>query len=294
MSIKNYLSIDVEDYFQVSAFESVSPRETWTHRASRVEQNTEQILALLESRAVEATFFILGWVAEHYPDVPRKIAGQGHEIASHGHGHQRICNLSRRDFREDVRSSKAFLEDLTGMPVYGYRAPSYSISNDTKWAFDELFEAGYRYDSSIFPIKHDFYGMSDWPRFSGYAVKTEDGTWCASETAMAESRNIRELPITTVKIFGRNLPIAGGGYFRLLPYPVTRWGLRRINLQDRKPFVFYLHPWEFDSRQPRMKNIGYKSRFRHYLNLHKTGERFTQLLDDFEFTSIYQGLCSLQ
>ncbi len=294
MSIKNYLSIDVEDYFQVSAFENVSPPETWTSRVSRVVYNTELILALLAERDVKATFFILGWVAEHYPEIPRNIAAQGHEIASHGYGHQRVCNLERKKFREDVRSSKALLEDLTGKPVYGYRAPSYSISNETEWAFDELLEAGYQYDSSIFPIKHDFYGMSDWSRFSSYAVKSEDGTWNSAETALSECLNIRELPITTVEIFGHNLPIAGGGYFRLLPYPLTKWGLRRINLQDQKPFVFYLHPWEFDPQQPRMENINFKSRFRHYLNLHKTKKRFMDLLADFEFTPIYQGLFASQ
>ena len=290
--ITNLLSIDVEDYFHVSAFENVSPVETWAGRTSRVEGNTDLILALLAARGVKATFFVLGWVAEHYPDIPRRIVEQGHEIASHGYNHQRVCTQNRQSFHEDVRASKSLLEDLTGMPVYGYRAPSYSISKDTEWAFDELLEAGYRYDSSIFPVKHDFYGISDWPRFSGYAVKGEDGEWLSADTPAIERPCLRELPITTIEIFGHNLPIAGGGYFRLLPYSITKWGLRCINLRDQKPFVFYLHPWEFDPQQPRMENISKKSKIRHYLNLDKTEKRFTDLLDDFEFTPIYQGLCA--
>ncbi len=290
MAIKNYLSIDVEDYFQVSAFENCSPPDTWAGRICRVERNTELILSLLEERSITATFFVLGWVAQRFPQIPKRIAALGHEIASHGYGHLRIYNLSRHTFREDIRSSKALLEDLTGAPVYGYRAPSYSISDDTAWAFDELVDAGYQYDSSVFPIKHDFYGMPNWPRFAGYAVKSEDGSWGAAEQANLEYPCLKELPITTVDIFGRNLPIAGGGYFRLLPYAITKWGLNRVNQLEQKPFVFYLHPWEFDPEQPRMKGIGLKSRFRHYLNLHKTENRFKRLLDDFEFTSIYLGL----
>lgn len=294
MAIQNFLSIDVEDYFQVSAFEEVSPHATWTTRAGRAERNTDLILELLEERGVKATFFTLGWIAEHYPQVPKKIAACGHEIASHGYYHQRLCNINRRAFRADIRASKALLEDLTGKPVSGYRAPSYSISRATEWAFDELLEAGYLYDSSIFPIQHDFYGMPNWPRFSGYAVKCMDGSWMPAASSCNDCPNIVELPITTVEILGHKLPIAGGGYFRLLPYSVSRWGLRRINNLDHQPFVFYLHPWELDPDQPRMKRISVKSRFRHYLNLHETEERFCKLLDDFEFTAIRRGLKQFQ
>lgn len=288
----NMLSIDVEDYFQVSAFERVSPAETWDSCESRVVANTERILHLLEAVNVNATFFILGWVAERYPDLVRQIAAAGHEVASHGYGHQRIGHLDRGEFRCDVRRSKEILENLIGRDVLGYRAPSYSISHQTPWAFDELLEAGYLYDSSIFPVKHDFYGMSDWPRFAGLAVKGGNGQWQPAESGQtsSEQQAMMELPITTLCLAGKNLPISGGGYFRLLPYVASRWGLRRINQVDKQPFVFYLHPWEFDPDQPRMVGAGLKSRFRHYLNLHKTQGRFKRLLDDFKFVPIRTGL----
>jgi len=294
MDMTNFLTIDVEDYFQVSAFENVSPPETWGGRECRVERNTELILEILDERNVTATFFILGWIAKRYPELIRSIASRGHEIASHGFGHQRICNIDRRTFREDIRRSKSLLEEITGDQVYGYRAPSYSISQKTEWAFDELCEADYQYDSSIFPIRHDLYGIPDWSRFAGYAVKEEDGCWRSSDCASANRPSLQELPITTLRIFKRNFPIAGGGYFRLLPYAVTNWGLKKINQQDRRPFIFYLHPWELDPQQPRMKNISLKSRFRHYLNLERTENRFRTLLDDFKFTSIHRGICSSQ
>jgi len=178
--ITNYLSIDVEDYFQVSAFEQVSPPASWDSRELRVEGNTDKVLALLDEASVKATFFVLGWVAERCPELVKRIAAAGHEVASHGYGHQRLTNQTRMEFREDVRRSKAILEELSGRAVFGYRAPSYSISRQTFWAFDELYAAGYRYDSSIFPIRHDFYGIPDWPRFAGYAVKTFNGDWQAA------------------------------------------------------------------------------------------------------------------
>jgi polysaccharide deacetylase family protein (PEP-CTERM system associated) len=289
MPITNYLTIDVEDYYHVSAFEKVSPPSTWMGRESRVERNTNLVLAILDESSVKATFFVLGWVAEHCPDLVKRIASEGHEIASHGYGHQRVCNQSRQEFREDIRRSKKILEDISGQPVLGYRAPSYSITRQTDWAFDELVDAGYQYDSSIFPIKHDFYGIPDWPRFSGYAVQQGD-CWVASQTHNSDKRAIREIPITTLKLGRKNLPIAGGGYFRLLPYAVTHWGLQRINKQDQQPFVFYLHPWEFDPQQPRMTGCSAKSRFRHYLNLHKTEQRFTRLIQDFKFSAICEVL----
>jgi polysaccharide deacetylase family protein (PEP-CTERM system associated) len=286
----NYLSIDVEDYFQVSAFEKVSPPETWSRRELRVERNTEKVLELLAEFSVKSTFFILGWVAERCPELVKRIAAGGHEVASHGYGHRRVASQSRAEFRDDVRRSKAVLEALIGREVVGYRAPSYSISRETFWAFDELHEAGYRYDSSIFPIRHDFYGIPEWPRFAGYAVKTRGGSWEAAAAVEGRAAALFEVPITTLRLAGRNLPVAGGGYFRLFPFAVTRWGLGRINKRENKPFVFYLHPWEFDPEQPRMRGIGAKSLFRHYLNLSKTEKRFRKLLRDFDFVPVSECL----
>ncbi len=279
------MTIDVEDYYHVSAFEKISPPSTWEGRESRVERNTDLVLAILDEASVKATFFVLGCVADRFPSLVKCIATAGHEIASHGYGHQRVCNQTREEFRDDVRRSKGLLEDISGGQVCGYRAPSYSISRDTFWAFDELYEAGYLYDSSIFPIHHDYYGIADWPRFVSPAVKVAENDWQPGEATNGEP-SIMEVPITTVQIAGKNLPIAGGGYFRLLPYPFTSWGLRRINKLDKQPFVFYLHPWEFDPDQPRMQNITWKSRFRHYLNLDKTENRFRQLLSEFKFAPI--------
>jgi polysaccharide deacetylase family protein (PEP-CTERM system associated) len=290
MSITNFLSIDVEDYFQVSAFEQVSPPSSWDARKLRVERNTDKVLALLDEAGAKGTFFVLGWVAERCPGLVRRIAQQGHEVASHGYGHQRITTQSRTEFREDVRRSKAILENLVGDEVLGYRAPSYSISRETFWAFDELFEAGYRYDSSIFPIKHDFYGIPEWPRFAGYVVKSTDGIWRPAAEHDGANRALYEVPITTLRVAGKSLPIAGGGYFRLFPYVFTRWGLQRINRQERRPFVFYLHPWEFDPEQPRMEGAKLKSRVRHYLNLDKTQSRFQALVNDFCFAPIRESM----
>ena len=287
--IKNYLTIDVEDYFHVSAFENISPPETWSQRECRVERNTDLVLSLFDDHNVKGTFFILGWVAEKYPQITKQIAAHGHEIACHGYRHQRVSTQDRETYRADIRKAKTILEDQTGEPVLGYRAPSYSITRETDWAFDELLEAGFQYDSSIFPMKHDFYGIPDWPRFSGYAVKN-DGAWRAAESADPDISSIREIPITTLKLGTRNLPIAGGGYFRLLPYGVTRWGLKRINNKEHQPFVFYLHPWEFDPEQPKMAGAGRKSRFRHYLNLDKTEGRFRKLLRDFDFVPLKTSL----
>ncbi|WP_316348793.1 XrtA system polysaccharide deacetylase [Desulfuromonas acetoxidans] len=287
--LTNLLSIDVEDYFQVSAFEKVSPPTSWEEREWRFEANTERVLELLEDSGVHATFFVLSWVAERCPALIQRLVAAGHELASHGHGHRRINTLSRDEFRADIRHAKQHLEQVSGTEVWGYRAPSYSISRQTSWAFDELIEAGYRYDSSIFPMRHDFYGMSDWPRFAGFAIKDEQGGWQAGEPTDGQAC-LRELPISTLRLAGKNLPIAGGGYFRLLPYCVTRWGLQRINQQDGQPFVFYLHPWEFDPSQPRMQGAGWKSNFRHYLNLNKTQPRFKKLLEDFNFSTIRDGL----
>ncbi len=307
----NALTIDVEDYFQVSAFEAVCPPEAWGRLAPRVEANTDRVLTILEERGVYATFFVLGWVAERFPALVRRIATGGHEVASHGFGHRRVNTQTRDEFRDDIRRAKALLEDLAGQPVLGYRAPSYSIGPTCLWAFDELREAGHRYDSSVFPIRHDLYGLSDWPRFPFWLERLDgeasQGNWVPAEPearssqfpvpcskSIPETGNrepgtgnvLLEIPITTLRLLGQSLPIAGGGYFRLLPYAVTRWGLTRINREEARPFVFYLHPWELDPAQPRMPGAGLKSRFRHYLNLAKTEERFRRLLGDFRFGPI--------
>ncbi|HXV19771.1 MAG TPA: XrtA system polysaccharide deacetylase [Desulfuromonadales bacterium] len=295
MAPANLLTIDVEDYFHVSAFETVSPPETWERCEFRVDRNTERVLALLAEYDVRATFFVLGWVARRFPELVKKIARHGHEIASHGYGHRRVTTQSRAEFRDDIRRSKTLLEDLGGQAVLGYRAPSYSIGLHSLWAYDELLEAGYRYDSSVFPVKHDFYGIPDWPRFPFCVIRGDQGQWAPedgrTETPAGEPAcRMLEIPITTLKLCGRNLPIAGGGYFRLFPYAVTRWGLGRINRQEGRPFVFYLHPWELDPEQPRMVGAGWKSRFRHYLNLEKTEGRLRRLLKDFPFSPIQAAL----
>jgi len=287
LSIGNALTIDVEDYFQVSAFESCVSVADWERHPLRVEKNTRLVLDLLREHGVQATFFVLGWIAGRCPALVREIHREGHEIACHGNSHRRVGTQSRLEFRGDIRDSKAALEDLIGERVLGYRAPSYSISLQTLWAFDELVEAGYLYDSSVFPVRHDFYGIPDWPRFPFTVSRGSDGQWQPLDGAgPGEAPAMREFPITTLKLWGKNLPIAGGGYFRLFPYCFTEWGLRRINRLERRPFVFYLHPWELDPGQPRVAGSSLKSRFRHYLNLDRTEGRFTRLLNDFHFTTL--------
>lgn len=229
--IRNAMTIDVEDYFQVSAFAPHISRAEWERLPCRVERNIERILALLAARNTHATFFTLGWIAERYPAMVRRIGDNGHEIASHGYGHLRASEQSPREFHEDVSRSKKILEDIGGAPVIGYRAPSFSINGRNLWALDTLLEAGYQYSSSIYPIQHDHYGMPDAPRFA-FKPRGNDG--------------LLELPPTTIMLLGRNLPAAGGGYFRLLPYPLSRWCMNRVNEQDGQPCIFYFHPWELD------------------------------------------------
>lgn len=265
-AITNALTIDVEDYFQVSAFAPYIRRDEWDARECRVERNVERILAMLAARDVKATFFTLGWIAERYPHVVRDIVAQGHELASHGYGHERASDLSPAGFREDVTRAKTLLEDLGGVPVQGYRAPSFSIGTGNLWALDELARAGYRYSSSIYPIRHDHYGMPDSPRF-----------------AYPLASGLLEVPVTTVRMFNRNLPSSGGGYFRLLPYALSRWMLRRVNQEDRESAVFYFHPWEIDTGQPRIPGIDAKTRFRHYVNIPRVESRLQQLLADFRW-----------
>ena len=265
-AITNALTIDVEDYFQVSAFAPYIRRDEWDARECRVERNVERILAMLAARDVKATFFTLGWIAERYPHVVRDIVAQGHELASHGYGHERASDLSPEAFREDITRAKRLLEDLGGVAVQGYRAPSFSIGTGNLWALDELARAGYRYSSSIYPIRHDHYGMPESPRF---AYPLDSG--------------LLEVPVTTVRMFNRNLPSSGGGYFRLLPYALSRWMLRRVNREDRESAVFYFHPWEIDAGQPRIPGIDAKTRFRHYVNIPRVETRLQQLLADFRW-----------
>ena len=269
--MKNAMSIDVEDYFQVSAFAPHIRREDWDSLPCRVERNVDLILALLDEAGAKATFFTLGWIAERHPQVVRRIVAGGHELASHGYGHQRASDLTPAQFRDDIVRAKGILEDLGAVAVRGYRAPSFSINHENWWAVGELENAGYVYSSSIYPVKHDHYGMPDAPRFP-HRPNGESG--------------ILELPPTTVPMMGRNLPAAGGGWFRLLPYSVSRWMLRRVNEQDRAPCMFYFHPWEVDADQPRQSGLSAKTRFRHYVNLQRMPGRLRQLFNDFEWDRV--------
>lgn len=266
--IVNALTVDVEDYFQVSAFDAVVPRDQWPAFPSRVVDNTHRLLRMFDDAGVKATFFVLGWVADRFPALVDDIARGGHELASHGYGHRLVYELTPDAFREDVRRAKKLIEDRAGTPVHGYRAPSYSITRQSLWALDVLIEEGYTYDASIFPIRHDRYGIPDAPRHP--------------HTLSRASGTLTEAPPSTVRLGPVNLPVAGGGYFRLLPYAWTRWGIRRVNERERQPAVFYLHPWEIDPDQPRLEASAV-SRFRHYRNLDKTESRLRQLLRDFRF-----------
>jgi len=263
-TITNALTIDVEDYFQVSAFAPHIARASWDSCECRVERNVDRILDMLAEKNTRATFFTLGWIAERYPQLVRRIVEAGHELASHGYGHERASDLTEAAFVQDITRAKALLEDLCGVEVRGYRAPSFSIGKSNLWAFDCLAQAGYRYSSSIYPIRHDHYGMPDSPRFA-YEVRP----------------GLLEVPITTLRLLNRNMPSSGGGYFRLLPYPLSRWMLNRVNQQDVQSGVFYFHPWEIDVDQPRVPGISSKTRFRHYVNIHRMEARLSRLLGDF-------------
>lgn len=266
MRLVNAMTIDVEDYFQVSAFAPYIRRERWSELECRVERNVDRILELLDEHDTQATFFTLGWIAERYPALVRRIVAAGHELASHGYGHERASDLSPEAFRDDLSRAKKVLEDLGGLPVLGYRAPSFSIGKANLWAFDILRETGHQYSSSVYPIAHDHYGMPDSPR-TPYFVR----------------EGLLEIPITTLRLFERNLPSSGGGYFRLFPYGLSRWMLQRVNVHEAQPAVFYFHPWEIDPDQPRVQGIDAKSRFRHYVNLSRTEGRIARLLKDFKW-----------
>jgi polysaccharide deacetylase family protein (PEP-CTERM system associated) len=265
--VVNAMTVDVEDYFQVSAFEGVIDRGDWDRLPARVEHNTHRILDLFAGNGVQATFFTLGWVAERYPQLVRRIVESGHELASHGLSHVRVTRQTQNEFSQDVRRARALLEDVGGCQVHGYRAASYSIVTDTLWAHDLLQAAGYQYSSSIYPIHHDLYGI---PGASRFPYRPRDG-------------GLLEVPISTVSMFRHNFPCGGGGYFRLLPYRVSHWAMRRVNQTDQQPCVFYFHPWEIDPEQPRQSGIGWKTRFRHYLNLGRMQERIARLLGDFHW-----------
>ena len=266
--VVNAMTIDVEDYFQVSAFDDVVSRDEWEARPSRVVSNTMRLLQLLDDHSVKGTFFVLGWVAHRFPALVRDIGAAGHELASHGYGHRIVYSQPPEEFREDVRRAKRTIEDASGQVVAGYRAPSFSITKDSLWALDVLVEEGYKYDASIFPIRHDRYGIPDAPRHR-HVLTRPAGT-------------LTEAPGSTVRVLGSNLPVAGGGYFRILPYWWTRWGIARLNQTEGKPAIFYLHPWEIDPEQPRL-DAGSLSRFRHYRNLDKAEGRLKRLLTDFQF-----------
>jgi len=345
----NILTIDLEDYFQVHAFSDVIRYKDWDRFECRIERNTDRLISILNdsskpqhsstsalnnsfTQRVKATFFVLGWIAERYPDLVRRIQKEGHEIACHGYAHKLIYTQSKEEFRQDIKNAKSILEDITGSEVIGYRAPSYSITNESKWAFEVLVEEGFKYDSSIFPIHHDFYGLPDAPRFpfvvslngnnnfefsvlnfefntaslnnGSTASPNNSFTHSLSNSKKPQSSVLKtnsklntdnskfivEFPVSTVKVFGQNVPISGGGYFRLFPYAIIRRALGSINEREKKPFIFYIHPWEIDPNQPRIKNLRMRSKLRHYINLNKTDSKFKRLLGDFEFSTVRQLL----
>ena len=268
--LRNFMTVDVEDYFSAEALARAAPREDWASLPSRVERNTDRLLERFERHGVRATFFVLGWVAERFPDLVRRIAAQGHEIGSHGYSHRRIFTQTREDFREETLRSRHLLQDLSGQAVRGYRAASFSITKRSLWALDELASAGFSYDSSIFPIRHDLYGIPGSPP-DPYWLQTAAGP-------------LFEIPLTTLRIGPFRLPASGGGYFRLLPERIGTGLLRGVNGEGRS-FVFYMHPWEIDPGQPRF-DVGLRSRLRHYTNLGAFEQRLERLLSRFALTAL--------
>lgn len=268
--IQNAMTVDVEEYFQVSAFEKIINRNNWSSCESRVELAVDKVLNVFDQANVKATFFTLAWIAEKHPKLIRKIVESGHEIASHGMSHVRVTEQNFREFKNDVSASKKILEDISGKEVKGYRAASFSIGEDNLWAADALLESAYKYSSSIYPVKRDCYGIPDAPRFA----------------YMHENNELLEVPITTLRIFGRNYPCGGGGFFRLYPYTLTKWAFNKVHKNDKREVIFYLHPWELDALQPRQDGISFKTKFRHYLNLDQTEKRLTKLINDFSWNRI--------
>ena len=269
--VLNALSVDVEDWFHVGAFERTISRSSWDGLTQRVERNTDAVLALFAEAGVSATFFTLGWVAERYPALMRRVADAGHEVASHGYDHARVFTLSPEAFRADLRRSRALLEDASGQRVIGYRAPSFSIDQRTPWAHAILAEEGYRYSSSVAPIRHDHYGWPESPRFAWRPVVGSD---------------LLELPVTTAEFGGRRLAAGGGGFFRLLPYGFSRWAIRQVNGRQKRPAIIYFHPWEIDPDQPRVAGAPLRSRLRHYSNLSVMADKLRRLTRDFAWTRV--------
>lgn len=295
----NSLTIDIEDYFQVSNFSKVINFSDWDKYECRVERNTFYLLNILDEFNVKGTFFVLGWIAERYPNLIKSIHKEGHEIASHGYSHKLLNLQAWEEFREDVRKSKRILEDITGKDVIGYRAPSFSLNQKSLWALEILKEEDFKYDSSIFPMNWYRFSTSKKLRFpfiingnsSGFLNCQNSFNKLIEPLDINNSINsfnefIIEFPISTIRIFVNNFPVAGGGYFRLFPYQFIKWGFKRINIQERKPFIFYIHPWEFDENQPSIKGISITSKFRHYINLNKTEEKLKKLLNDFSFSRV--------
>jgi polysaccharide deacetylase family protein (PEP-CTERM system associated) len=272
--IVNAFSIDVEDWFQVAAFAPYIDRKDWDSLECRVERNVDLLLQTLDKHGVKATFFTLGWIAQRYPALVKRIVAGGHELASHGYGHHMIHELGEQLFREDVVRAKGLLEDLSGKPVIGYRAPSFSVGRDTLWALDVLAQTGHQYSSSIYPIKHDLYGMPEAPRFAH------------------QRSGLLEIPATSIRLRTRNFPASGGGYFRLLPYSVSRWSLKRVNQVDGEAAVFYCHPWEIDPGQPKMHHASTKSRFRHYVNQGRMLGKIDRLLGDFAWGTVAEVIAT--
>jgi polysaccharide deacetylase family protein (PEP-CTERM system associated) len=267
----NAMTVDVEDYFQVSAFESYIAKEQWNTLPHRVERNTHKVLDLFKEKNIKATFFTLGWVAERYPDLIKRIVTDGHELACHGYEHIRVTEQTPEQFRNDVSKSKKLLEDLSGKEVKGYRAASYSIGANNLWALNVLQEEGFKYSSSIYPVKHDLYGIPDAPRFIYEPI---------------ENQNFKEIPITTVRFNDKNLPCGGGGFFRFYPYALSKWAFNRVNNQENESAIFYFHPWEIDPEQPRQPGLSLKTRTRHYLNLNRMENRIKRLLTDFNWDTM--------
>jgi len=279
-TITHAMTVDVEDYFHVAAFNKVISPDEWEKWPCRVEANTNKLLQLFADSNIKITFFILGWVAERYPELVKAIHAQGHEIASHGYSHQLIYKQDQNVFREEAAKSKRILEDLTQVQITGYRAASYSITRKSLWALDTLAELGFTWDSSIFPTRHDNYGIPGSPE-EPYKIITSSG------------KILTEFPLTTAKVFGQSVPAAGGGYFRQYPYALSRWLFERASNNQTKPQIFYLHPWEIDPDQPRVPNASWFSNFRHYTNLSRCLPRLERMIDDFQFGTISQSLGSV-
>lgn len=265
------MTVDVEDYFQVSAFEPYITKQQWDTLPHRVELNTHRILDIFDAGGIKATFFTLGWVAERYPGLIGRIIKDGHELACHGYEHTRVTEQTPDQFREDVSRTKNILEALSGMEVKGYRAASYSIGVKNLWALDVLQEAGFKYSSSIYPVKHDLYGMPNAPRFIYDPLDKQD---------------FKEIPITTVRLGRKNLPCGGGGFFRFYPYAFSKWAFNHVNKKEKQAGIFYFHPWEIDPEQPRQQGLSLKTRTRHYLNLHRMESRIMRLLQDFNWDTM--------